>query len=78
MKSTFTIKTLPKVDKFPKLMINKTKKLIILATDKNFNGIQGIVVYRSADDPHHLGYYSETWNTVCFKDFLGTVTLSND
>jgi hypothetical protein len=77
MKSTKCEKNKVTEIKFPKLMICGDRKLIILATSKGMNGIEGTVVFRDATEPHPLGYYCDTWNSARFKDFLGTVTLSN-
>ena len=65
---------------FPKLMKyvenngDSIKSYIILA----FNDSTGIVVYSNNSSMYVAGYYSTSFNTDCFEDFEGELTLSND
>lgn len=65
---------------FPKLMVfNRDGQTIILATGINtiINAIIGVVVSSSNKD-NIVGEYGNSWSTESFKDFEGSITLSND
>ena len=59
----------PTTNEFPKLMCSD--KLVVMFLKKDC----GIVVY--PDSLWEIGYYSENWTHNVFKDYNGTITLSN-
>lgn len=61
---------------FPKLMINKNKKdVIILATEKRSDNIIGDVV---GGNRYDIGHWSEFWDGERFVDFHGSITLTQE
>ena len=58
---------------FPKLMINN-EGMIVLFEEK---GVE-MVLEKPLNNTYAVGYYSNAWNTVNFKDFDGEITIKND
>lgn len=71
MKTTLTFGDFPKQD-YPKLMQSKDE-MIVLFTEEN----EGTVLHQGKDCYHELGRFSETWAMEGFKDFYGTLELTN-
>ena len=78
MKSRIEIEQVP-VKPFPKLMVEKpeagTGAVVLFTAPK-----VGTVVYAGYDDeepPYETGEHGTSWIMDCFKDFEGTVILSN-
>lgn len=60
-----------KKSEYPKLMISGDDIVLFVKLE------EGTLV-SSIGRPEDVGEYSESWDMVVFKDFKGTVTLSND
>lgn len=58
---------------YPKLMINEYEEIIVLMINDEI----GTVIH-SNDDSWKIGDYEESWEMDGFKDFYGTIELSND
>ena len=58
---------------FPKLMIGEFH--IVLFSSPNVGTCINSI---NPASPHRPGYHSYEWNSTAFKDFEGSVTLSND
>ena len=56
---------------FPKLMISELGKIVLF-----INLHKGMVV-ANGDDEDEIGLYTDRWAIDVFKDFHGSVTLSN-
>lgn len=62
--------------RFPRLLSGLETGVIIMALkQKTEMTVEGIVVGGNA---YPIGEYSDGWNLATFKDFMGSVTLSND
>jgi len=73
MKSVISVPaTENKAPKFPKLMININRDLIVLLSAPN----EGTVVY-SDGHASQVGYYCPSWNESQFRDFDGKITLGD-
>lgn len=70
MKSIVNQKEEVKEKGFPKLMISGCGTVVLFTS--NTYGSQ------VSNDDGFIGTYSSGWNMSAFKDFNGTVTLSND
>lgn len=57
---------------YPKLMVATHDGEIVLFLHNRVG-----VVVGNPNPWHMIGYYSDEWFMHCFKDFHGTVTLSN-
>lgn len=55
---------------FPKLMMNRDTLIVLF-----YNSISGVVVQQNANYP--IGYHSTTWDDTSFKDYLGSIALTN-
>lgn len=73
MKSIVNQKEEVKEKGFPKLMISESSKNVVWFSKSEV----GVVVY-SENIVQPVGYTYCDWNMDYFKDFNGTVTLSND
>ena len=72
LKSVVNKMSVEEILPFPKLMINKSKDCIILATTINGNSIIGISVGGSL---FGIGEYRDDWKLNYFDDFHGSITL---
>ena len=70
MNSTMTMGYAPK-NKFPKLMINTSKDLVVLFYKEGY----GQVVHTEGSN-YYVGEHSQTWNSQVFVDFHGTITIT--
>lgn len=62
--------------KFPRLLLGIETGVIIMALkQKSEMTVEGVVV---GGNSYPIGEYSDGWNLATFKDFMGSVTLSND
>lgn len=75
MKSEITKNGTPNTLPFPKLMYLDIGG--VMATVMYDETGKGVVVY-TKDDRNYIGEYSIDWDVKVFKDFHGTLTLSND
>jgi len=66
------MKSIVNQKEFPKLMQHVTCDLIVLFSSQEHGTVMNL------DQDWEQGYYSRSWNMEKFKDFNGTVTLSND
>ncbi len=64
------------IKSLPKLMINKTNDIIILANSQDDHRYVGTIVYSKNTLYNPIGKYSENW--INFEDFYGEITLSNE
>lgn len=63
---------------FPKLMISNTpSKFIILADSLTDSNLIGTVI-QSNDSSYSLGYFSRRWEPCSFRDWEGSVTLTQE
>lgn len=69
-----TIKGESKNRDFPKLMKGSDDMVALMTKD----GCGVVVITGDLDDYYKVGDYSEEWAMKCFKDFNGTIELSND
>ncbi len=61
------------VKTFPKLMVSKMSNAVVFFYD-DFKGI----VVSDARNEYGIGHHSTDWIMDNFKDFNGSITLSND
>ena len=61
----------PKESEYPKLMKRCDNDLVVLFTSEN----DGVVLISS--DYYELGYSSDDWENSAFKEYTGTLLLSN-
>ena len=59
---------------FPKLMISKVNKTILVLFTAPTEG----TIIHSKDNYHPLGFHSQKFESGYFEDFEGEITLSND
>lgn len=61
-----------KKKEYPKLMVDGNENIVLFTSSD-----EGTLI-SSKGCPEDVGHYSELWVMSEFKDFNGTVTLSND
>lgn len=75
IKSVIENKEVKKELPFPKLMITKKGKVVLFYRKDH----GAIVCYKAPhDSDEEIGYISDKWIMSSFKDFHGSITLSNE
>lgn len=69
MKTTIIPEETKKELPFPKLMIGNNEEIVFFIKPQ-----EGMVL---KNKNHFLGYYSAIWDMDKFKDFYGSITMSN-
>lgn len=62
---------------YPRLLISKYNKTVILAVGENEGRVSGIVLVTSDANPE-MGLFSKYWDKDQFLLFEGSIELSND
>jgi len=61
------------VDKYPKLMIANTGKIVLFSKRDT-----GVVVQSCDNSDDKVGYYCAHWVMECFEDFKGVVKIISE
>ena len=72
MKTTVIPEETKKELPFPKLMIAEDGEIVLFSEEK-----VGVIVNTKINSFYQIGEYSDDWHMNSFKDFYGSITMSN-